>query len=73
MNKNIPRSVLIIVDSMKRLKKRWYAFTLIGIILALVAMVIYNYMIFNANAIDNMEEDAPITPPDTVQYTEEEP
>ena len=41
---------------MKRLKKRWYAFTLIGIILALVAMVIYNYMIFNANAIGNMED-----------------
>lgn len=41
---------------MKRLKKRWYAFTLIGTIFALFVMVAYNYAIFNSNIIQNMED-----------------
>ena len=40
---------------MKRLKKRWYAFTLISIIIALFIMVAYNYSIFNSNVVENME------------------
>ena len=41
---------------MKRLKKRWYAFTLIGTIFALFVMVAYNYAVFNSNIIQNMED-----------------
>lgn len=41
---------------MKRLKKRWYVFTLISIIIALFIMVAYNYTVFNSNIVQNMEE-----------------
>jgi len=41
---------------MKRLKKRWYAFTLISIIAALVVMVVYNYTAFRSNVIANTED-----------------
>lgn len=41
---------------MERLKKRWYVFTLISIIVALFIMVVYNYNIFNTNVVQNMEE-----------------
>lgn len=40
---------------MKRIKKRWYVFTLISIIIALFVMVAYNYAIFNSNVVENME------------------
>ena len=39
---------------MKKLKKRWYSFTLIGILVALSLMVAYNYVIFNSNVTENM-------------------
>ncbi len=41
---------------MKRLKRRWYVFALISIIVALVVMVTYNYNIFNSNVVQNMED-----------------
>ncbi len=41
---------------MKRLKKRWYAFTLISIIAALIVMVAYNYTTFRSNVIENTED-----------------
>ena len=53
---------------MKRLKKRWYAFTLISIIAALFVMVTYNYAVFNENAIKNMED---IGSSNLAQVTEE--
>ncbi len=40
---------------MKEVRKKWYAITLIGIIIALAVMVGYNYVIFNANATKNIE------------------
>jgi len=39
---------------MVRLKKKWYSFTLIGILLALSFMVAYNYAVFNSNVTNNM-------------------
>lgn len=39
---------------MTRLKKRWYSFTLIGILVALSFMVAYNYWVFNSNVTQNM-------------------
>ena len=53
---------------MKRLKKRWYAFTLISIIAALVIMIFYNYTIFNSNIVQNMED---IGSSNLAQITEE--
>lgn len=41
---------------MKRLKKRWYAFTLISIIIALFIMVAYNYAVFHSNDVKNIED-----------------
>ncbi len=40
---------------MKKIKKRWYSFTLVGILVALFFMVVYNYVIFKSNATDNMQ------------------
>lgn len=41
---------------MKRLKKRWYAFTLISIIIALFIMVAYNYAVLHSNVVKNIED-----------------
>lgn len=41
---------------MNKLKKRWYIFSLISIILALFIMVAYNYNVFNSNVVQNIED-----------------
>ena len=40
---------------MKGLKKSWYSFTLIGILIGLTFMVVYNYATFNSNVKENMQ------------------
>nr|MBP3597838.1 response regulator [Eubacterium sp.] len=40
---------------MKRLKEKWYAFTLLGILVALTFMVLHNYAIFDAHVKDSTQ------------------
>lgn len=42
--------------NMKIMNKRWYTFSLLGIIVALVAMVIYNHTIFSSSIKSNMSD-----------------